>query len=335
VTDLIYDSEQFYGIVNKLYNNISNRYSVLDDEKEKQVLKDVLATRETSQCIKLSEIFGSGLEDDSVYGIYLSHSINVAYHYGLQILNNAIRVGEGYMCVRSGEGQNNYYSDNNNGKYKDQIFNWKNGTAYIIYLPLNLSETVDYHDSIAISNDLEDNYMGYNIEIFPGELVTKLSTVSDNMTPREKEKSVFRLIEDIDDEKVQKDCIYCIDCRKIEKKYSYEILAKAIFLCLTKKKISNVAIINVRNRQEVVKLFRQFALFYNRQGQNSYMEDKSVFIVDLEAQIDLLLKGTISEIEQDMYRSQIYGGVDEISMRIIEHLGKRGHQNGFQNEKPV
>lgn len=91
---------------------------------------------------------------------------------------------------------------------------------------------------------------------------------------------------------------------------------------MTQKNIDNVAIINVKCRQEVVKLFRQFALFYNRRGENIHMRDKSVFIVDTKAEMDLLLRGTIADIKKDMYNSQICGGIDEITMRIIEHLGR-------------
>ena len=142
-------------------------------------------------------------------------------------------------------------------------------------------------------------------------------------TSSPKNSLVLNMVELLSEETEINDNLY-IDCCHINNHFMMEILAKTIFLCFAKTNLKNVALINLSNQLEVIKLFRQFAMFYDRFGNNSIMKDKSIFITDDNAIIDILLCGSISSIKHCLYNNQISGGLNEEVMKIIKYLSKRG-----------
>ena len=120
--------------------------------------------------------------------------------------------------------------------------------------------------------------------------------------------------------------------QKIDQYNKYEILAKALFRCLADNniKLNNLALINLEDRERVIQLLRQFMLFY-RKGRNNMMENKSIFIIDKNAEIDIILSGNIEQIGQNMHMSQLTGGLDDRAMDIIRYFVKSRKQKGDNN----
>ena len=329
VTDLVYEPQNFQGIVNKFLFNMKNRDSENINYYNKLI--DNLSLKnffENAGEVNLSE--------------YYKRQENIVHHYGLPILNNLIKACNGFLYVRSGEGEKNTYSNNyylnKSQLYRFTDFPWHNGTAYIIYLPIKLEKKIDYTDSlISINNDTiyKENKRINKINI---EYNWSLS-IEGNTLAEMKEKLIKQLKNNIRESVLNYVCkkninvnMLVIDCQEwfsriaTDIKFTfdpYEILAKAIFLYLVEGDINYIALINVINEYDVIKVFRQFALFYDRQGENEKMKDKSIFIIDKNAEADIILKGNISEIKNNMQLSQIYGGIAENFMKVIKYLGTK------------
>lgn len=317
VTDLQF--EDFQNIKDKFLLNARSRYNNRGKTESGIVLTKL------QESLNLKNLFtGRGFYLEK----YLSDPLNVAYHYGLQILNNVIAVADGYLYVKSGNKIEDEYSLLNN-YYKQQSIDWQNGTAYVIYLPIKFNKQIDYHDTVAVINEtLSSEYDTKEITLDWNDL-QQCNTVS--LDESRKELYINKIKDCLKNEFDGRDrTIFYIDCSKCPNSL-FEPLAKAIFLCmaLSDSHIKHIAIINIRNRYEVVKLFRQFALFYNREGKNNSMKGKSVFIVDKEAELDILLCGNIDTIVENMYYGQINGGLDGRTIEIMKHLGNRGQKNGY------
>lgn len=301
IADLQYNN--FQSIVNKFQSNLEKRSS-----SNKEALTELLKVKNQ---LNLKHLFGDRklkeLDD------YLCETENIVFHYGLQILKSIVDIGQGFIYVRSDDCYSNI-----NTLYYNQNLEWERGTAYIIYLPFQFTGQIQSADSIAVTN--------VNSE-------SKLKAVSLNLNWNSIEQKIYKNKSDcihfLKDEimkglnrSVVENKIGVVDCTKC--KISYEILAKAIFMCFANSMDSaffeHIALINVKNRHEVVKIFRQFALFYDRNGQNKAMKNKSVFIVDADAQIDLLLCDSVESIKNNMQIGQINGGLDSIAADIIIYL---------------
>ena len=313
-----------YGIVNKFYDNIQDRWNNLSgdtDTDELECLAEVLDSRNSDTPIRLKHLFGVDWEASALKR-YLQLPENVAWHYGLQILDNIVLTGDGCLYVRSGA--DSYYTDEQTD-YNEMEIPWSNGTAYVIVLPLQLygGKTTSYLDTIDRVD--EGTYSGIDpfVEYEYQKLYDKVYINIDISSPNLKNNMVEQLVNAMCKDSAFIGNVY-IDCINIVNNFDLEILAKALFLCFSRTKIVNLGLINLANPREVIKLFRLFALFYDRHGENIIMNDKSVFMADINANMDLLLYGPLSSIKHSLYSTQIRGGSSEEIMKIISYLGSRG-----------
>lgn len=316
VTDLQFDLDNFKSVVQVFCDNVQSRAINSEDlgfEAAKRLCEEGNIEK-----INIKHLFGA--EDYDPLIEYLNDPANVAFHYGLQILNNVIETGDGYYFVRSGAGEENCFSSTNS-YYKKQSIDWQNGTAYMMLLPISMEERIDYTDALAVRNDPGN-------QLDDRQIIPVLGAcISSGYTAHEKEVAVNKTKGNLLENITGKRSIFLIDCDKYKNGLDYEVLAKAIFLCSAREndKEPIFALVNVKNRQEVIKLFRQFALFYNRKGKcNEKLDRIVIFIVDKNAEVDILLQGSLNSITKNMYLNQIYGGIDSRAIRIIEHLGGRG-----------
>ena len=294
--------------------------------------------------ISLSGLFtGAGEELNR----YLSMHHNVVFHYGLQILDNVIRGADGYFQVvsmddnaKSGCEEDGIYAIESES-YDVNKMSWENGTAYVIYLPIRHTVPINYSDTVAaVDCNVGDGYSHINIAVEWDELMQsseighptddKLKTVQSIIDHILSKNASINNKCTITEEKINQ-TIYCINCDKVHGEW-FELLAKSLFMLLEQECFipKHIALINVENSYSVVKLFRHFALFYNREGKSNVFKEKSVFIVDKQAEIDLLLSSKIAEIVKDLYKYQIDGSMNERAMNIIKHLGG-GRNDGRQN----
>ena len=94
--------------------------------------------KEAGECYKvtLSDLF---LNDNNVpLKDYLSSSVNIAFHYGLQIFNSVITVGDGYLYVKSGKENADVFTNNTDTYFNIGNLDYMFGTAYIIFIPFNI-----------------------------------------------------------------------------------------------------------------------------------------------------------------------------------------------------
>ena len=281
----------------------------------------------TEENVKLPHLFGEQLHGTQMEE-YFSDSQNVAMHYGLQILNSVVMTGGGGLYVTSGshsdnklKEQNFFFNEYKAGSYLHPEFLWRNGTTYVIYLPIKYEGVVNYGDVIAVSNlpcstgQKSGKQLSFSLQPFENVALTS----------RAKEKAVKSVEQQLLNG-IKGKHIYYLDlsCVQSNHAYVYEILSKAVFLLLLEKKgVDNVALINIPKAYDVIKFFRQFALFYDRTGQNSSMGEKSVFFIDVNGELDLLLHGSIGSIKNSLPYGKIYGGYSDEAMEIINYLAQR------------
>lgn len=313
---------EFDGLVSKFLDNVKNRGGKW-------------ATTLTKGEVKLPHLFGEDLERTKMEEYYKDVN-NIAMHYGLQILNSVVVTGEGGLYVVSGyssdtepNATNSFYNEYKKNSYSRPNFLWRNGTAYIIYLPIKYEEAVNYGDVIAVSNleCKESKKDGMQLFVSP----TSWETIA--LTSVDKEKAVTAVKKELSKQIKGKKVFYInLSCIISNNIYAYEVLAKAIFMLLHGEKLKDIALINIPNENDVIKIFRQIALFYNRFGENSMMEDKSVYLIDSSGVLDLLLYGSkIDSIKENLVYGKIYGGYSDEAMEIINHLC--GRAKGEQNER--
>lgn len=362
VTDLSYVRDDYKGIVEKFKENVKTR-DVEGEYKDK------------FEALELAQLFGAK-ESVDLNG-YFQQAKNIAFHFGLQILANTVELSKGYMFVRSGNEDKSkcIYENKNkiliNGEEKNiykvsNNFEWHDGTAYIIYLPIALREEISNVDipAVEINNDIEmkqGNKIIYVFDNLPALDSDDLEAIiRGNKFKKEKLVEILTKIlfmKKSDNE----DMIYVIDCLKLQEmidkakdnknndidvnlkvflvklaKYNlYEILAKAIFHFIAERgnneeQKMKIAVINVEDRFKVINLLRQFMLFYRR-GESELIKGKSIFIIDKEAELDVLLFDLINRIAENMYLSQLTGGLDGKAMEIIRYFAE-SRSNGENSD---
>lgn len=322
-----YNYKKFGGFVNRFLSNVADR-------------GDKWADSLTVNNVQLQHLFGENLEKEMKK--YFEDGTNIAMHYGLQIFNNVVKTNDGCLYMTSGacndkDKNNTFFSENyvgnddKKGYIAPELF-WGNGTAYIVYLPIkSKTNNINYTDAVAESN----------IDICESEAI-KLSLVLSvnrqyNLTAEDKNSCIECIRKSIE-EQINKnkidsnDCIYFIDFKEFYEKMKevpfnkFEVLAKALFLLFaaeTMGTFKNVAIVNLGEEYDVIRMFRQFALFYNRVGKSKNMKGKSVFLVDDLGQFDIFIYGEdLASIEMNLAYGQIYGGYSDTAMTIINHISR-------------
>ncbi len=356
LTDLQYGD--FLGIVDKFKDNVKRRRDGYVNEPARRMVHakfylsqnmeraDVLINQEEPQCLQhdlreyientvcsdvsLADFFGEGT--CKPFLDYISAAENIAFHYGLPILNSVVLLQNGYLRVQSGSGENNVFDNARMGSpYRkiDDLF-WNHGTAFMVYIPLKLRKPIGEFDSLVpIKNDTVSLYRHHTF-----------SPISFSESETGKETLAFALKNQIknsfdacESEEAQIGVIECsqtVRFLNVPRLDAYEIIVKALFLYLAdaSAKIDNLALTNITLAYDVVKLFRLFALFFDRAGRNELLSrDKSLFLVDCEGKVDILFYGNdLKSIRDSLSVSRLYGGTAEDAVRIIQHLLEGRHE---------
>ncbi|OUN99675.1 hypothetical protein B5F98_00405 [Pseudoflavonifractor sp. An44] len=365
LTDIQY--ENFQGIVDKFKANVEQRCEDYKNSPEQRLVhmkfhlsqslenaselikkEDAETQEELNSYIQdlksdpdhchmsLSDFLGQG--SCKPFVDYLSTPDNIAFHYGLPILNSVVMSMNGYFYVQSGAGDNNCFENSSvGGLYKHTCgFLWEYGTSYTIYVPLrskNLEEETDYLDLISWRHDTVPNCRRIDFK-FSGPISVGL----------EREDLTRKLWKELGEqfkaspEEIASTHLYIgvIDCEKVVNNLSvdrleaYEVMVKAIFLYLADKcsTLDNLALVNVTRPYDVIKLFRLFALFFDRAGNNRILtQKKSLFLVDSNGKLDILFHGNnLKSIKESLSVSCLYGGMTDTAIKIAAHL--LGGRNG-------
>lgn len=325
VADLLNEKEKFVGIVDQFIHNAQVRYRNSDETDRKKWIKTCGTPFEWKEksCISLEDMFNGG-EKKSIYWEYLRLPNVITYHYGLQIFNNIILANDGYLEVWS---KKPYFANRKYYENKSDYSFW-NGTIFTVFIPLHSETEISYADTVADSNYLNDldeepikkdvfkyferslNLYNLKKSLIPGGKNQCVQAINNSIVPRIKKPT-------------NSETIYIVDCFSITKKYHYELIAKAIFLLMANRNLAfnNVAFLNITNKYDVIKLFRQFALFYNREGRNPLMKNKSLYLVDVNAEMEIAFGGMITEVTTNVQDQLLIGGIGESTKKILYYLG--------------
>lgn len=364
LTDLQYNG--FWGIVEKFKKNVSDRREryVNDPERRKVHSKfylsqnldyaDDLIGAEEQDSIRnelrqyvadkkreveqdpsriqlcLADFLGEG--KCTPFTDYISAPESIAFHYGLPILNSIISSLDGYFYVRSGSGARDVFDNvSKNCPYKKVTdFTWNHGTAYVIYIPLRLRIHIGELDYLVpIQHDTCERYSlrRFRPQAFRDQWGGKESLVFEL---RDHIKSCFDEYPDSGSWIGLIDCDEVVPVLKLERLEAYEVIVKSIFLYLVDSgaSIDNLALINIACAYDVIKVFRLFALFFNRIGRNTLLaREKSFFLVDCDGRIDILFYGNdLKSILDNLSVGRLYGGTTEDAEKIIRHLLEGRHE---------
>lgn len=372
LTDLQYGN--FMGIVDKFKDNVKKRRDAhktapgqrlvhskfylsqnldqadaLIEEEPPYLQKDLRAYIETTECkgVSLANFFDEG--DCEPFFHYISAAENIAFHYGLPILNSVVLLQNGYLHVQSGDGESNIFdnvqksSPNNaqpdssenaqtNSPYRkiDDLV-WNHGTAFMVYMPLKSRKPIGEFDSLVPMNNSTDSLYRHHT-FSPGpESLRKLEPKKEVLTLALKEQ-IKKDFDGSGSEDVQIgviDCGQTISALNLPRLDAYEIIVKALFLYLADAdaNIDKLALINIAHEYDVIKLFRLFALFFNRAGRNELLsKEKSLFLVDCNGKVDILFYGNnLKSICDSLSYSRLYGGTAEDAIKIIQYLLEGRH----------
>lgn len=315
ISDLANDDSASIGIVNKFIQNHPNH---------------------GCPKIELKDFFGFN-GGKALENFFLNKS-NIANHYGLMILNNVVVSNNGSLQVRSGD---ELYPSSDNNDLENSL-PWFNGTAYIINYPVKYeTEEPDYYDSIAFENIVmsQDEKMPI-LDIYPKKRQELNHNLENNYTDyRSKETAVHSLKKKIEirikewiaknaDDNSNNMPLVVVNFADAEDDIYYEIMAKAFFLILGDAesdflyKINNLAFINLKSRHHAIRLFRHFALFYDRNGENKFLTDTNIFIVDKNAELPLHFMDNINDIIAEKNLLDVYGGMDSMAISVLNALGR-------------
>lgn len=364
LTDLQYG--KFSGIIDKFKSNVEQRRDSSKDPRQRLVhtkfcisqnlensfeliqkedkgiqgeLKDYQnrLEKEPNCCLlSLSDFFGQGTCQPFID--YISTPENVAFHYGLPILNSVVSSMGGYLHVQSGTGHTNRFDNRSAGGSFVSLdsFSWEYGTSYIIYIPLKFRSPAgdsDYLDLISWPHNADSSYRCHNFHLLH-RIPSDYSREQSVLALREQIGHCFA-ISPSSAEAEQKIDIGVIDCASLvdglclDRLESYEVMIKAIFLYLADRAsaIDNLALINIACPYDVIKLFRLFALFFDRVGKNHLLtQKKSFFLVDCDGKLDILFYGNeLQSIRKSISVSCLYGGMTDTALKITTQLLEGRH----------
>lgn len=355
LTDVQYGD--FLGIVDKFKDNVKRRRNRYSNEPARRMVHakfylsqnteraDMLIEQEEPQCLRrdlreylentvcsdvsLKDFFGEGT--CKPFLDYISAAENIAFHYGLPILNSVVLLQNGYLRVQSGSGENNIFDNVRKGSpYRgiDDLF-WDRGTAFMVYIPLKSRKPIGEFDSLVpIKNDTDSLYRPNTFSPIPfSRSVTGKEALAFAL--KDQIKNCFDACESETQIGVI-ECTQTVRFLNVPRLDAYEIIVKAIFLYLAdaSAKIDYLALTNINLAYDVIKLFRLFALFFDRAGRNELLSrDKSLFLVDCEGKVDILFYGNdLKSIRDSLSVSRLYGGTAEDAVRIIRHLLEGRHE---------
>lgn len=356
LTDLQYGD--FMGIVDKFKDNVRKRRAMFETDPERRIVHakfylsqnleqaEALIEREESprlrndlreyikntDCsdVSLADFFGEG--DCKPFLDYISAAENIAFHYGLPILNSVVLLQNGYLHVQSGDGDHNIFDNvQENSPYcKINDLVWDHGTAFMVYMPLKSRKPIGEFDSLVPMKNNTDNL--YRYHTFLSNPLSGLEAKKETMALELK----GQIKKDFDSHASSEiqigviECSHLVHILNVPRLDAYEVIVKALFLYLADEGacIDHLALINIAHAYDVIKLFRLFALFFDRAGRNKLLsKDKSLFLVDCDGKVDILFYGSnLKSICDSLSFSRLYGGTAEDAVKIIRHLLEGRHE---------
>lgn len=226
--------------------------------------------------------------EESIFENYYKGK-NIIHHYGLQIFTSVVVNNDGFFYVRSHSTDDRYAYDTTMEVKEEELKDLFEGTRYKILLPFRRQSTnANSMINVDISYNME-NLNKERVEDSDRNLITEFYEKLEkyNFEEELKEKAVCELAEVLSE--VSGDLLE-FDISKI-KTSLMEIFCKAIILLIAEKNNAlNIAITNCTT-QNFVNIIRFFAVCYDKNGNNNWMNGTQVYLSGEDTREEFLLSG--------------------------------------------
>lgn len=265
---------------------------------------------------------------------------NAVHHYGLQLFEALLKGNDGCFIAQS-------CSDTVLTSKKRCIFTTsgdsfvnKNepifpGTQYAILIPFRTErENNPSFVNTTINYSLSEQQRKYTVKS-DNDPQTQLANYMNSLislgafkTQQEKTNCIDRLYCILKKYKPGVDDIIMFNAEKLNL-YNMEVFAKSLmlYICNNRDLTFNFAINNC-NPTHFIKLARLFAVFYDRNGDNSYMEKVQIYLVGKDSKDEFLISGTnlkatlVAQVKLSAARG-ISGGIpSKITQQLIQMLSR-------------
>ncbi len=292
-----------------------------------------------SRIVRVSTFFNPTSFELTEWETYTSKVENVVHHYGLQLFDALVQSLDGCFVAQSiarneaPTSDSNFYSTSG-----DQMFNkeleYFPGTQYAILLPFNRRKRKDY--------SFVNTYVEYPLPQFDYSIIdcsgqslrkfqSRLVDYKTKLYVNQAEKNQFinLLFKDLNEylpkpEEIITFDSYCLNTNNME------LFAKSLmrFIAENSKLDLNIAIINCAE-DTFKQLVRIFAIFYNRTGNNNFMENTQIYLSGSNSKDEFLLAGAnlkatlVAQIKLNVARGITGEAQSGITSFLIDMLERR------------
>lgn len=263
------------------------------------------------------------------------HANNIINHYGLQIFTSVLLNNDGFFRVRShsDDGSMNSREATYDTAEKSREFDLKEcmpGTRYQILLPFRRQD-------VQASNSMVNTNILYHTESLEewnkidrtNENINKFYLLLSNYNPEDttKENIIIELYQCLTQICSTKKDIIEFDMENIPFN-KIEIFSKAIILYIAlENEQRNLAMTNCSTK-DFVSIVRIFAVCYDKNGMNNWMDNSQVYLCGRDTRQEFLLSGKdirtlLTRVQKLAFSRKIHPMCIQILKQILEKKGGR------------
>ena len=336
--------------------NIKNYFRISIMDCSKASILDNIQKQSGIKELTLDNVFGNSESEE--YREYLQKENNVIHHYGLSALTSLVAANDGIFWVVSSLHSNvgedkvcprercmkveKSEADENKEKGESSIGLREGyeklahvpGTFYEIVLPILSEKRVKKAVGIASID------FAYRTDELPESIECAFdwnkyfigkTYFNDGES---KMKAVEELSKILYEGRREQNKLLIFDLTKVDMLLSnYEIIAKATMRAIVNYRANRSFAVLVPDKQCLIKLVRQFALFYNKYGCNEYLQDCQIYIRECRqtsaayVPAEAILAGdSIDSVYESSVAFQLNSGFPAELFHFFEHLGKRNQK---------
>ncbi len=295
--------------------------------------------------VKVSTFFDPQGNELNEWSKYTRNADNVVHHYGLQLFDALVQSLGGCFIAQSiskdekPDKTNNFYSTSGDG-LPDKSDEYFPGTQYTVLFPFNKRERNEYsfinttakYSLPQTEYSIIDKARSRRIKSFTTQLIKQF--IYNNQ--KEKMSIINKLYNSLNGCE-SKNCIIVFDAFDLHFS-NLELFAKALMKYIAQKKGDelNFAIINCEDNT-FKQLIRIFAVFYDRTGNNHFMEKVQLYLSGINSKDEFLLAGSnlkstiVAQIKLDVARGitrETGSGTISFLIDMLERRPGQGKMGG-------
>lgn len=311
--------------------NYDNRMSaaVGEDRRKYEEL------REDAQKITLRSFFAPDEKESCFWQKYNDIAENVVHHYGLQAFDSFVTGNRGYFYVQSNDGnclneKENFYDSMNSQKLKERSV--LPGSQYETLIPFRveleptntlLNVNINYVDDLCI-----DYRVVETIPFTSEKCIALFNEQPPHLTYQQKKE---RTIHDLYKKLQQRICDSIEDDNKVIwcsagsiALSMTEIFCKVMMLYIVNRGVNRKCCLMVTDCTEshFVEITRMIALFYNKQGISSVMQNVQIYLSGLDNEEFLLAGNSLGAIATKAEKLAFARGIAPKCVRLLNSMLK-------------